>query len=1175
MQRYPTGKTIQNVTCFLNYWQSLQKYALCVLIMIFAPLSVAAVTAMPLISRNKPAFSSSGPGTIYSGPALANDDNYQSLWFSEPAPAWIAYDLSGVPANQRQQVLVAWYAGRALGYLNPSPSEFFSLPIDYTIEINPAAGGASSAPTTGWQTVVTVTGNNRGSRQHLIDMAGAKWVRFRATASSNPEGVGIDLDVHAAPEGASDCWLFMGDSITGFAAYLFSDLPNKVNALAPNRWPVIVPAGIGGSNVWSANDVIDESLALYPGRYVTLNYGTNGGSDGFTAAMEVLIQKVFAAGKIPVIPHMPWSDIPDQLTKAPLINAQIDALYLKYPAIRRGPDLYTAFFGRTDLIPPGDVHPNDAGNQEIRRQWALAMTATSDTGIIPPSEVIMSFSISEGGTEGPVIPEISTFAASPVSIAAGGSTTLSWSATGATSLSISPSTGSVTGTSVSVSPTTTTTYILSATNSIGTVAKATTVTVSQSPVILYCTQVPISGFATRSSAFGNHGASMAACPRGGDLMIRYADGTLRNLTQEAGYGMTGFQGANAIAVREPSVHWSGTKALFSMVIGAPTSQYVYGTFYWQIYEVTGFGQGETVQITKVPNQPANYNNVSPIYGSDGKIIFTSDRPRNGQRHLYPQLDEYESADTVTGIWSLTPTTGDLRILTHTPSGAFNPLVDSFGRVLYTRWDHLQQDQQADTDREGGGTYGSFTYADETIAAARLPLTREVFPEPRADNHPENLSRNRSGNGFNLFMPWQINQDGTSEETVNHVGRQEFTSTYRLPLFLNDSNLTDQVKTSFFANRTYLFGADGGIFFMREDPATPGTYWGINAREFGTDSSGQIVRFTGAPTLNAEQMVITAITDPVTRAPLSGAANPAHVGLFRNPLPLTNGKLLAAHSQSSDYEANNGTRANPNYLYALRLRYLTKTGTYYEPAGFVTTGTTKNINWWDPDVKVTHNGLLWELDPVEVVARTVPPKPTGLLETPEQQVLAEEGVSETALRQWLATNKLALIVTRDNTIRDRGDVSQPFNLRVPGGVSTTPVSGKVYDISHLQLVQADQIRGYGGTTNPQGGRRVLGQFLHDPAATNPANPGGPAGSVKVGADGSSAAFVPAQRAMSWQLTDNAGEPVVVERNWITFQPGEIRTCAGCHGTNTVGHGNAASPTNKPEALRDLLRYWKTL
>jgi hypothetical protein len=95
------------------------------------------------------------------------------------------------------------------------------------------------------------------------------------------------------------------------------------------------------------------------------------------------------------------------------------------------------------------------------------------------------------------------------------------------------------------------------------------------------------------------------------------------------------------------------------VVGAPTARYQVATYYWQLYEVTGLGKGQTAVVTKVPNQPATYNNISPIYGTDDRILFTSDRPRDGQAHLYPQRDEYESTATVTGIWSR-PATGDLR-----------------------------------------------------------------------------------------------------------------------------------------------------------------------------------------------------------------------------------------------------------------------------------------------------------------------------------------------------------------------------------------------------------------------------------------------------------------------------------------------------------------------------------
>jgi hypothetical protein len=696
--------------------------------------------------------------------------------------------------------------------------------------------------------------------------------------------------------------------------------------------------------------------------------------------------------------------------------------------------------------------------------------------------------------------------------------------------------------------------------------------------ILYVTQVPVSGFTSRTSTFGNHLASVQSAPRGGDLMIRYPDGSVRNLTLEAGYGSSGFQGAGAIAVREPSVHWNGTKAVFSMVVGSPTARYEVKDFVWQLYEITGLEKGGTAVISKVAGQPVAFNNVSPIYGTDERILFTSDRPRSGEAHLYPQLDEYESAPTVTGIWSLQPQTGNLALLNHAVSGAFTPSIDSFGRVVFTRWDHLQQDQQADADRASPGnpTYGSFLYASEAAAAQRLPLQSEVFPEARSDADPQNVANQVNGHTFNLFMPWQINEDGSAEETLNHVGRHEIAGTYIPPSFKNDPSLSYYSRENVYANRTYL-RTDGGIFHLREDPRHAGVFFGTHAREFGTNSANQIVSLTGNPSLNGEVMVITPVTDPATAGYTEDGKTPAadHSGMYRNPLPMTDGNVLAVHTSESRLEKNDGTTALPSYRYQFRIKSLVATGGTFAAGPPITPGTRKTIWYWDPDTRVDFDGVLWELDPVEVVARSKPARPGEALESPESAVLQEEGVTESQLRAWLTANDLALIVTRNNTSRDRGERQQPFNLQVPGGVKTVGDGGKVYNIAHLQMFQADQIRGYGGTTSPRAGRRVLAQVLHDPKAQNPTNPGGPAGSVKLAADGSSAAFVPARRAMTWQLTDSAGGAVVRERNWITFQPGEIRTCASCHGLNTKDQAGQGEPVNKPEALRTLMRFWKTL
>ena len=617
--------------------------------------------------------------------------------------------------------------------------------------------------------------------------------------------------------------------------------------------------------------------------------------------------------------------------------------------------------------------------------------------------------------------------------------------------------------------------------------------------ILFVTQVPMNGdFTTIGSTFGNHSGQVDSVPRGGDLWIRYPDGTLKNLTRAAGFGMQGQQGATAIAVREPSVHWSGTKALFSMVIGAP-ERYQWNAYYWQIYEITGLGRNETPVIRKIAKQPADYNNVSPFYATDDRILFTSDRPRNGARHLYPQLDEYEEAPTVTGLWSLDELTGELKMLNHSPSGVFSPFVDSYGRVVFTRWDHLQRDQQAD---DAGNPYGTFDFADESANAAKLEQRVEVFPEPRIAAAGSNLE----GFTINHFFPWEINEDGTSEETLNHVGRHELHSYFDRSL--NDD---DALREFIGDGRNTLLN----MLQIEEDPTRPGRYFGTDAPEFGTHGSGRIVRLDAPLGRPADEILVSYVT-------------PDDQDHYRDPLPLANGSLLVVHD--------------------MRIKSLE-----LEP---LTSGMNASVSYWSPDVLVTHDGPLWEMSPVEVRARPRPLARVTPLEEPEARVFREEGVSVDAFKSDLKKRNLALVVSRDVTRRDAADKQQPYNLRVAG--QTAPLAGKSYEVAQMQFFEAQQVRGLGGVASPRAGRRVLARA---------------SSSTKIAADGSVAALVPAKRAMSWQTVDPAGVPVVRERYWLTFQPGEVRVCSSCHGVNTRDQLGQPAPSHAPEALRALLRSWK--
>jgi hypothetical protein len=688
--------------------------------------------------------------------------------------------------------------------------------------------------------------------------------------------------------------------------------------------------------------------------------------------------------------------------------------------------------------------------------------------------------------------------------------------------------------------------------------------------IIFVTQFPIStDFATIGSTFANHTGTIDNVGRGGDLYIRYNDGTLRNLTREGGFGHDGFQDATGIAVRDPSIHWSGTKALFSMVIGAPDI-FEQNQYYWQIYEITGFGIGQTINITKLDNQPVDYNNITPIYGSDGNIIFTSDLPRTKNRYNYPQKDEYESTPTNTGIWKLDVISGTVKILQHSPSGSFSPLIDSSGRLVFTRWDHLQRDQQASPVNN----IGAFNYANENPGAAIINNVLEVFPEPRSEEAALLAGTNLEGHRINHFFPWQLNQDGSGEETLNHIGRHEFHDYFNRSIN-DDGNVVEFIPG---VNRPNTNSIEN-TFMLHEDPNQVGRFLAIEAPEFATHNGGQIIAFELPIGARPDLVTIDYLTHVSTQnfVEPGNTPPPEHIGFSRDPITMSDALIVASHTNETRAANNDGTRANPIPRYNFRLKTFTDNSSgNLEPAGNLTTLGNVTVSYYDPDVLVSYTGELWELQAVEVVSKPQPPMTTAVIENPEQLVISEENVNISEFQAFLESQNLAVVVMRDVTTRESEDKQQPYNLRVAGTMHQTIGSaGQIYDVSHMQFLQGDQIRGSGGTTNPDNGQRVISQYLHDTnSVTNNINfSNAPEGSVEIYPDGSVALFVPAQRAMAWQSLAPDETPVVRERYWITFQPGEIRACGGCHGVNDVDQSGALPNIQKAQAFRALLQHWK--
>ncbi|MBV9181958.1 MAG: hypothetical protein JO356_11660, partial [Acidobacteria bacterium] len=102
----------------------------------------------------------------------------------------------------------------------------------------------------------------------------------------------------------------------------------------------------------------------------------------------------------------------------------------------------------------------------------LSLVTAADFEVVQMNPLYTSANLPTGNP-----PQISSFTASPATITAGQSATLSWAVNGAAYLLISPTVAAVRGTSVSVQPLQTTTYILSATGAFGRSQAAATVTV--------------------------------------------------------------------------------------------------------------------------------------------------------------------------------------------------------------------------------------------------------------------------------------------------------------------------------------------------------------------------------------------------------------------------------------------------------------------------------------------------------------------------------------------------------------------------------------------------------------------------------------------------------------------------------------------------------------------------
>jgi hypothetical protein len=304
-------------------------------------------TAMEIISRSVPATASAGnaayaQGMSYAGPLWGGQVCQLAGDGGNATGGWLVYDLSGVLADKRQNVLVALATGKGDQYYQSNfrnanyPAGYTDSPLAYVLE------GATSAAGP-WTALLTEPTNCNQFKTHALNLAGYTFLRFRVTDGSN--GCFIKMDVYNAAGGVTDGVAWYGDSILTNAfsggTYPQEWFSKGVQALAPGYFPAIAGGGYPfitasdavslvtlGTGGFAAGLPAPLMTILDDAKYAFLAYGTNDAAadslvSAYRASMTTIINALRAQGQTVCLACPPWSADPNRITRIPKLRATL------------------------------------------------------------------------------------------------------------------------------------------------------------------------------------------------------------------------------------------------------------------------------------------------------------------------------------------------------------------------------------------------------------------------------------------------------------------------------------------------------------------------------------------------------------------------------------------------------------------------------------------------------------------------------------------------------------------------------------------------------------------------------------------------------------------------------------------------------------------------------------
>lgn len=221
----------------------------------------------------------------------------------------------------------------------------------------------------------------------------------------------------------------------------------------------------------------------------------------------------------------------------------------------------------------------------------------------------------------------------------------------------------------------------------------------------------------------NRDIAMAANPDefhpGTDLMLLSPvspTGKLTNLTAQ--WTRAAENPADWGAAQDPEASFDGQRILFSMRVARTSTN---RNEHWGLYEINADGTG-LVRLTL----PDTGDDFDPAYIDSTHIVFASTRKQivdEYERRVAPQL--------FTGVKGADGRLDSIRQITFNQSHDQNPFVQSSGKIIFTRWDHLGDPNKMplfSVNPDGSGQFVLYG-ADETFGPGNQSGSR-TFMEAR-------------------------------------------------------------------------------------------------------------------------------------------------------------------------------------------------------------------------------------------------------------------------------------------------------------------------------------------------------------------------------------------------------------------------------------------------------------